>query len=84
MRTTGRFTVTICVHLPEDLVCAFLWCGLILGHLHHRGDHLVDSLNTAKAASSFQKEDAEHEGQRSPSASTSVTLAGEEWKDQHE
>lgn len=56
MRSTGRFTVTICVHLPEDLVCAFLWCGLVFGHLHHRGDHLVDGLNTAKAGSSSQRD----------------------------
>lgn len=44
-----RPTVAICVHLPEDLVCALLWCGLIFGHLHHRRNHLVDSLNRAKA-----------------------------------
>lgn len=40
----GRLTISICVHLPEDLVCAFLRCALILRHLHHRGNHLVNSL----------------------------------------
>lgn len=37
-------TVIVCVHLPEDLVCSFLRRGLIFGHLHHGGHHLVDGL----------------------------------------
>lgn len=37
-------TVIVCVHLPEDLVCPFLRRGLVFGHLHHGGHHLVDGL----------------------------------------
>ena len=40
----GKPTIAICVHLSKDLLCALFWCGLILWHLHHRGYHLVDSL----------------------------------------
>lgn len=38
----GQFTISICVHLPENLICAFLRCGFVLRHLHHRGNHLVN------------------------------------------
>lgn len=77
-----RLTVAICVHLPEDLVCALLWCGLIFGHLHHRGNHLVDSLSRAKARGRHfrRKEGTEHKGQRSPSLSTRVSLGGNRGK----
>ena len=37
-------TFIVCVHLPEDLVCSLLGHGLVLGHLHHGGHHLVDGL----------------------------------------
>ena len=37
-------TFIVCVHLPEDLVGSILGHGLVLGHLHHRGHHLVDGL----------------------------------------
>lgn len=47
-RQWGSLTISICVHLPEDLVCAFLRCGLVLGHLHHRGNHLVNGLNNRR------------------------------------
>ncbi len=39
-----KLTITICVHLPEDLIRAFLRCGLILWHLHHWRNHLIDGL----------------------------------------
>ena len=34
-------TIIVGVHLPEDLVCAFLRCGLILWHLHYGGHHFI-------------------------------------------
>lgn len=39
-----RPTVSVGVHLPEDLLCPLLGCRLVLRHLHHRGHHLVDCL----------------------------------------
>lgn len=44
LRTLSSLTVSICVHLPEDFVCALLRCGFIFWHFHHRGNHLVNGL----------------------------------------
>ena len=41
----GHFAFIVCVHLSEDLVCSILRHGLVLGHLHHGGHHLVDGLS---------------------------------------
>lgn len=37
-------TVTVGVHLAEDLLGPLLWGWLIFWHLHHRRNHLVDCL----------------------------------------
>lgn len=37
-------TVSVGVHLPEDLLCPLLRRRLVLRHLHHRGHHLIDRL----------------------------------------
>lgn len=50
-----ELTVSICVHLPEDLVCAFLRRGLVFGHLHHGGNHLVNGLKAAEKDNQWQK-----------------------------
>lgn len=41
-------TIIVSVHLSEDLICPFLGCGFILGHLHHRWHHLVNCLSNAE------------------------------------
>lgn len=44
-------TISVGVHLPEDLLGPLLRCGLILRHLHHRGHHFVDGLQRQVAGS---------------------------------
>lgn len=43
----GQLTVPVGVHLPEDLLRPLLRSRLIFGHLHHRGNHLVDRLHAS-------------------------------------
>jgi len=38
----AKFPIHVFVHLAKNLVCSFLWCGLIFGHLHHWANHFVD------------------------------------------
>lgn len=47
-QTHGKPTIIVRVHLPEDLIRSFLWSGLVLGHLHHRGHHFVYSLKRGR------------------------------------
>jgi len=42
--TTWKPTVSVGVHLLEDLLRPLLGRRLVLGHLHHRGHHLIDRL----------------------------------------
>lgn len=37
-------TITVGVHLAEDLLSPLLWCWLIFWHLHYRRNHLIDCL----------------------------------------
>lgn len=37
-------TISICVHLSEDLLCAFFRRRLIFRHFHHRRHHFIDRL----------------------------------------
>ena len=39
-------TISIGVHLAEDLFCPLLWGRLIFRHFHYRGNHLIDRLGT--------------------------------------
>ena len=39
-----KVTVSVGVHLLEDLLRPLLRCRLVLRHLHDRGHHLVDCL----------------------------------------
>ena len=40
-QTRGGPTVIVGIHLPKNLVCAFLRRGLVLWHLHHGGHHFI-------------------------------------------
>lgn len=37
-------TVVVCVHLAEDFLGSLFWGRLVLRHLHHGGNHLVNGL----------------------------------------
>lgn len=55
-----KLTITICVHLAEDLLCAFLRRGLVLWHLHHCRYHPIDGLMKTHKGFQLAKQSNKH------------------------